>query len=270
MHIIIPMAGSGQRFINEGYKVPKPFIKVRGKMIIEYVCDMFDRANDEFTFICNKSHNKNILSGIVNNYTIRAIDEHKYGPVYTVFHGAINSIKKEEPITIAYCDTPVLWDYDLFKRKVLNVDGCILSHTGFHPHSLAPTLMAYSKTDNGRVLEIKEKACYTDNHFKEHASSGLYYFRKGEYVHNYFAEALNTDLTYNGEYYITLVYNLLIRDGLTVYSLLTDYVMSLGTPADVRNFEAWQTILEGGQVTNEEDLIKCYRYWKDANNFTQR
>ena len=33
-------------------------------------------------------------------------------------------------------------------------------------------------------------------------------------------------------------------------------------PEEVENFNAWCTILKGVQIKNEEDLLKCYRYWK--------
>ena len=46
----------------------------------------------------------------------------------------------------------------------------------------------------------------------------------------------------------------------TVYD--TDYVTVFGTPEEVENFNAWCTILKGIQVKNEEDLLKCYRYWR--------
>ena len=34
------------------------------------------------------------------------------------------------------------------------------------------------------------------------------------------------------------------------------------TPEELENFEAWNKILEAVQVKDEDDLIKCYRYWK--------
>ena len=41
------------------------------------------------------------------------------------------------------------------------------------------------------------------------------------------------------------------------------YVKVFGTPDEVENFEAWATILKGSQVKSEEDLLKCYNYWKE-------
>jgi len=50
MKIIVPMAGTGNRFVQAGYEDPKPLIRINGKRIIEYILDMFS-DNDEFVFI---------------------------------------------------------------------------------------------------------------------------------------------------------------------------------------------------------------------------
>jgi hypothetical protein len=211
---------------------------------------------------------RKVLEDAVSHPTIVSMSQHKLGPVFTVlaFDGLIY---QDEPVIISYCDTVSIWDYNDFKGFVSDIDGCVVSHTGFHPHTLSPTLFAYSKTDTGnRILGIKEKACYTNNRFDEHASSGVYYFGKGSYVSEYFKQALEKNVSYNGEYYVTLVYNLLIKDKLKVFSYLTDYVLSFGTPLDVEMFNAWQHIIKGGQVRNMADAIKSYKYWmKYAKNF---
>jgi NDP-sugar pyrophosphorylase family protein len=269
MNIIVPMAGSGERFVMAGYSDPKPLIKVGGKRIIEYVCEMYDVDKDNFYFICNEEHLAStdmlsILDGIVSRPRIISMARHKLGPVYTVL--AMRSlITDTEPVIVSYCDNPVKWDYDDFLCYVkrVNMDGCIVSHTGFHPHTLSSTMFAYSKTDVAdRVYEVKEKACFTDNRFAEHASSGVYYFKYGSYVKKYFAEAISGNVNYNGEFYVTLVYNLLIKDGLSVYSYLNDEVLAFGTPNEVQNFEAWKTITGGGQARDNDDVLACYEYWR--------
>ena len=206
-----------------------------------------------------------ILMGLVKNSSVVAIPPHKKGPVFTILE-AEEYIKDEEPVIIAYCDNPVTWNYEAFKQAMTYTDGGIVSHTGFHPHTLSSTLFAYSKTDKvGWVSEIKEKACYTNNRFTEHASSGIYYFRYGHLVKKYFKQTINENLNYKGEYYVTLVYNLLIKDGLRVFSYLNDKVLAFGTPKEVQNYEAWKTIIEGGQVHNEEEAKLCYNYWNELH-----
>ena len=123
--------------------------------------------------------------------------------------------------------------------------------------------MAFMKTEGELVAEIKEKECYTDDPMSEHASTGTYYFKRGSLIKKYFDEAMDKNIQYNGEYYVTLVYNLLIADGLRVGFYDTPFATVMGTPEEVENIEAWNSIVNKGQVKNEEDLVKCYNYWKD-------
>ena len=268
MKVIIPMAGLGQRFVDAGYNVPKPFIEVAGQKIIDRIVNMFDE-DDEMIFICNERHlrtddTESYLQGIKRGCTILSVPQHTKGPVFTVIPH-LDSIRDDEEVIVCYCDNPYLWDYKKFKNYVNknNVDGCILTHSGFHPHRLSSTYMAYCKTEGDSLLEIKEKEPYTDNHWEEHASTGTYYFRKGSYVKKYFQDAIENEVKHtNGEYYVTLVYNLLVNDGLDVRVYDTDYVTVFGTPEEVKNYEAWNTIISGAQVKSEEDLLKSYNYWK--------
>jgi NDP-sugar pyrophosphorylase family protein len=269
MKIIIPMAGTGNRFVEKGYPDPKPLIRVNGKRIIEYILEMFD-DQDEFVFICNDTHLANtnmreVLLSLKPNATIVSMPQHKLGPVWTV-KAVYDHIKDDEEVIVSYCDNPYLWKRDDFKKQMdnHNMDGCVLTHTGFHPHTLAHTKMAFVKDKPGTpyITEIKEKACYTDNPMNEHASTGVYYFKKGSYIKKYFDLALEKDIQYKGEFYVTLVYNLLLQDGLNVGYYDTPFVTVFGTPEEVENFEAWATILKGTQIKNEQDLIACYNYWK--------
>jgi len=269
MKIIAPMAGQGQRFIDVGYKDPKPLIKVGGKRIIEYISEMFNE-DDQFVFVCNDAHLENtdmrdVLLSLRPEAAIVSMPPHKKGPVFTV-QQAYDFIDDDEEVIVCYCDNPLVWSYEHFKNFVrrAEMDGCVLTHSGFHPHTLANTKMAFVKDIPGTCLfsEIKEKECYTDNPLDEHASTGAYYFRKGSMVKKYFDLAVEQDLSYKGEFYTTLVYNLLIQDGLKVGFYDTPFATVFGTPEEVKNFEAWKTILNGGQVKNEKDLKCCYYYWK--------
>ena len=87
MKIIVPMAGTGNRFVQKGYPDPKPLIRVNGKRIIEYILEMFDDEDDEFVFICNDSHlattdMRDVLLSLKPNATIVSMPQHKLGPVW--------------------------------------------------------------------------------------------------------------------------------------------------------------------------------------------
>ena len=262
------MAGIGNRFVQSGYTEPKPLIKVNGKRIIEYILDMFSQ-NDDIVFICNDEHLQNtnmkdILKSLKPNAQIISMPVHKFGPVYTVKQ-IYHLINDNEEVIVSYCDNPYIWDRNDFLQHVhtQKLDGCVLSHIGFHPHTLNNTKMAFMKEKDGLVQEIKEKECYTDNPMNEHASTGTYYFKRGSDVKKYFDQTIEKNIHYNGEYYVTLVYNLLIQDGLRIGYYDTPFATVMGTPEEVENFEAWANILSKGQVLNEQDLLSCYRYWKE-------
>jgi NDP-sugar pyrophosphorylase family protein len=277
MKVIVPMAGTGDRFRKAGYEDPKPLIPVNGKMIIEYILDMFD-PDDDYVFICNETHlrtthMRETLLQLRPNAKIVSIPNHKKGPVYTLLDAGMDDfIHDDEEVIVTYCDNPYLKDYQHFKQWVKDKesDGCILSHTGFHPHRLSPTFMAHIKETDLRIEAVKEKEPYTDDPMSEHASTGTYYFRKGSYVKKYFQELIDKDINHKGEYYVTLVYNLLINDGLAVHCYPTEHVTVFGTPEEVQNFEAWQTLINSTQVKNEDDLLRSYRYWKSYNERSPR
>lgn len=274
MKIIIPMAGSGQRFVDVGYEDPKPLIRVNGKRIIEYILDMFS-PDDDIVFICNEKHlnetnMREVLENLRPNSEIVSMPMHKLGPVYTV-QQVYDKIKDDEEVIVSYCDNPYIWNRQDFLEHVHNndLDGCVLTHSGFHPHTLNHTKMAFIKETDGLVQEIKEKECYTDDPMSEHASTGTYYFRKGSLIKKYFDLAIERDVNYNGEYYVTLVYNLLVQDKLRVGFYDTPFATVMGTPEEVENFEAWVNILSKGQIKTESDLVKCFDYWKRYHSVSQ-
>ena len=176
MHIIIPMSGIGKRFIQAGYKVPKPLIKVDKKPIIEHVCNLFP-GEDKFTFICNAKHLadtniKKVLKNIKPNANIIEIANHKKGPVYAV--SLVNKlIENDEEVIVNYCDFGTYWNYQNFLNHTRNrnADAAIPAYKGFHPHMLGNTNYAFMRDKKQWMLEIKEKEPFTNNRMEEYASN---------------------------------------------------------------------------------------------------
>ena len=52
------MSGLGSRFLEEGYKLPKPLIEVDNKEIISHVLNIFPEIYSVL-FICNEEHLNN-------------------------------------------------------------------------------------------------------------------------------------------------------------------------------------------------------------------
>jgi NDP-sugar pyrophosphorylase family protein len=238
------MSGIGSRFIEAGYKDPKPLIVVDGKPIIEHVCDLF-QGEEKFTFICNAKHlaetkMREVLLSIKPNANIIEIPIHKKGPVYAV--SLIEDlIEDEEEIIVNYCDFGSYWDYKDFLEHTRNrdADGAVPAYKSFHPHMLGSTNYAFMRDKKQWLLEIKEKEPFTNNRMNEYASNGTYYFKKGSYVKKYFQELIDRNIDLKGEYYVSLVYNLLVNDGLKVSIYDVQHMLQWGTPQDVEEYNTW-------------------------------
>lgn len=244
MHIIIPMSGIGNRFVEAGYKDPKPLIVIDGKPIIEHVCDLFPNEN-KFTFICNSKHlaetdMREVLLCIKPNSNVIEIPNHKKGPVFAVSL-VEDLIDDDEEVIVNYCDFGAYWDYEDFLKHTRNrnADGAVPAYKRFHPHMLGSTNYAFMRDDEQWMLEIKEKEPFTDNRMNEYASDGTYYFKKGSYVKKYFNELMEKDINLKGEYYVSLIYNLLVKDGLKVSIYDVQHMLQWGTPQDVEEYNIW-------------------------------
>jgi NDP-sugar pyrophosphorylase family protein len=238
------MSGVGDRFIKAGYSRPKPLIVIDGKPIIEHVCDLFP-GEPKFTFICNSKHLKEtdireVLLSIRPNATIVEIPNHKKGPVYAV-HLIEALIEDEEEVIVNYCDFGTYWVYEDFLKhtRERNADGALPAYKRFHPHMLGATNYAFMRDDKQWMLEIKEKEPFTNNRMDEYASNGTYYFKKGKFVKKYFNELMLKDINLNGEYYVSLIYNLMVQDGLKVSIYDVQHMLQWGTPQDVEEYNSW-------------------------------
>ena len=245
MKIVIPMSGMSSRFSVAGYQLPKYLLEISGKTVINHIVDLYPK-DSEFIFIVNDKNAEdtdilNHLENICENKKIFVIPSHKKGPVFTVSN-IFDQIDDDEQVIINYCDFSMYWDYDDFEKFVdkTQCDGCVVCYTGFHPHMLGSDNYAFCKTDeSNKILEIREKQPFTDNKMQEFASTGTYYFKKGSYIKKYFNELIDGDVNLNGEYYVSLVYNLLIRDNLFVNVYEVPHMLQWGTPLDLDMYLKW-------------------------------
>jgi dTDP-glucose pyrophosphorylase len=248
VQIIIPMSGLGKRFIDAGYVEPKPLIKVDGKPIIEHVVHLFPGEND-ITFICNEQHVKetnmlNILNTICPHGKIVEVPvQGREGPVHAVslIYDKIDDTKE---VIVSYCDYGTYWDYNAFllDTRSRNADGAIACYKGFHPHMLGKDNYAFLKEtyeDSRWLSEIREKQPFTNDRMSEYASNGTYYFKTGAIMKMYFKKLMDTKIKINNEYYVSMVYNLLIQDKLNVSIFEIEHMLQWGTPHDLETYNDW-------------------------------
>lgn len=269
MQIIIPMSGLGKRFVDAGYKEPKPLIEVDGMPIIQHVVNLFPNETN-ISFICNDLHlsttnMRNTLNSFSPQgkiYEVPTIG--RQGPVHAVSL-IFDKINDDDEVIVSYCDYGTDWDYEKFLEdtRSRNSDGAIACYKGFHPHMLGTDNYAFLKeTKKGSRLlqEIQEKKPFTDNRMEEYASNGTYYFKNGSIMKKYFRKLMELGETINNEYYVSMVYNLLVKDNLAVNIFEIKHMLQWGTPNDLDIYNKWSTYFK--------NIIYRQVKWKDNLNTT--
>ena len=262
MKVVIPMSGMSSRFVAAGYDIPKYLIEIDGKKVIEHIVKLYPEDSD-FVFIINDKHEKEtniveVLEGIVKRKKIVTIPCHKKGPVFSVSQFE-DLIDDNEEVIVNYCDFSIFWDYRHFRAYIdaVECDGCVICYTGFHPHMLGSDNYAFCRTDdrNG-ILEVREKQPFTDDKMSEFASAGNYYFKKGSYIKKYFKKLMDEDININGEYYVSLIYNLMVQDNLDNRVYEVPYMLQWGTPADLDIYNSWSNYYRKALVGQKEVKIE--------------
>ena len=251
VQLVIPMSGLGSRFVVRGYEDPKPLIRVHERPIIEWVLRMFPNTPDPL-FICRKDHLENtdmlaVLEKAKPAGKVVGIRGAKLGPVHTL-NAAFPQIDDDLPVLVSYCDYFMIWDYAHFLSLVESGDhdGAIPCYSGFHPHLIPKNnLYASCRVNQAKeLIEIREKFSFESDKTRALHSPGAYYFKTGKLLKHYCNILMNKRETLGGEYYVSLVFNHMVKDGLRVLvPNIIDHFCQWGTPQDLEEYQYWTSSL---------------------------
>lgn len=226
MNIILPIAGLGSRFVNAGYQIPKPFIPVQGKTMVEHVIENIAMPEDNIFIITSLDHFSYLRStNLLHKGNIAFIPEAMRlgGAASATLVQTKNFINNNEPLIIANGDQWVRYDKQAFREAVTVNDGTILTFNADSPKWSYAVL-----DDDNNVSKVAEKIVLS-----EHATVGIYGFKHGKYFVQAAEQMINKDIKTNGEFYICPVYNELIANQLKVKAFPVDEMFGMGTPEDL-------------------------------------
>lgn len=233
MNVLIPMAGAGSRFAEQGYTFPKPLIEVGNKPMIQVVVDNLN-IDAHHIFIVQKEHYEKynletVLNMVKPGCTIVQVDGVTEGAACTTLL-AREFIDNNNPLIIANSDQFVEWNSNevLYAFSTEGVDGGILTFKSTHPK------WSYAKLDDtGFVSQVAEKQPISTN-----ATVGIYYFARGSSYVNGADRMISQNIRTNNEFYVCPVFNELVQDGhkIRIKEISESGMWGLGTPEDLNNF----------------------------------
>jgi dTDP-glucose pyrophosphorylase len=245
LNIVIPMAGAGSRFANDGYTLPKPLIPVHGRPMLQWVVRNLRPAQaHRFVFICQRRHAVDfnlhrMLAEWAPGCAVVMIDGLTQGAACTVL-AARELIDSRLPLMIANSDQFADTDIDAYLAAAAapGVDGLIMTMRA------DDAKWSYVGRDEaGRVNRVVEKQVISND-----ATVGIYNFRRGQDFVAAADEMIAADDRTNGEFYVAPVYNRLIARGQRVetFDIGADGrgMHGLGTPADLQRFLAHPASLQ--------------------------
>ena len=248
IHVVVPMAGLGSRFTKAGYTVPKPFIPVFGKPMIQWVIDNMKVHPEmyggvpvaspwalKFHFIVQQAH----LDAYNFDALCKSCDlDYTITPITSVTEGAACSvllakehINNGEPLVTVNSDQFLEWNQNEFYRSLCNneYDGCI---SVFEQNNPDDVKWSYSKSDSkGIVTEVAEK-----KYISTCATTGIYGWNRGSDYVRYAEKMIAKDIRVNGEFYVCPVYNEAIAAGGVFRNLICKKIWGLGVPEDLEKF----------------------------------
>lgn len=235
----MPMAGEGSRFLKEGWTTPKPLIELNGQPLFKHaISSVTDKdIQMKYSFIVRQEH--------IDKYQIEKgirsfLPEANLFSVVKTTRGAVETCLIAEN-AIADDDAVIVMDCDLEFRskKFMEIIKQILNKpieeaTGGALVSFESNEPRYSYAalgEDGFVARTAEKEVISN-----HALCGAYFFASGrrfkQIAHLLLAEPAFT----KPEYYVSLLFNYLLKDGEKVWLAPMEEYYSYGTPEELKRY----------------------------------
>ena len=232
MIVIMPMAGRGSRFSNNGYQTPKPLIPVDGiPMFVRALGSLGNLDYELLVIIALKEHEVEYkVSELISKHLsakpvkLILIDEVTDGQLCTVLLASKDFDKK--PVLIMASDTLVEGNLEVDITNLIDAKGII------SVINLKGDAWSFARTNNdGFVVEVQEKVRISD-----WASTGLYFFSAGNDLIHFGNEMIKNNERIRGEFFVIPVYQKLINSGLQIRISEAKAMWDMGTPDSLNNY----------------------------------
>jgi NDP-sugar pyrophosphorylase family protein len=253
--LVIPMAGMGQRFVDDGYVTPKPLITVSGKaMVMHAANDLPVSKYQSFVLRSDMGCVDDIKESIKYYFPkalVSQVPSVTKGQASTALIGLdalkklcdLNGDKDISPVIFGACDNGVLFDQIAYQLLIDDpkIDVIVWGVRGYMNAVRNPHMFGWiDLQDNTCIKNISVKVPLAFP-MKDPIVIGTFTFKKAADASRVINALIKRDGRINGEYYLDSCINDAIDQGLSCYFFEVDSFISWGTPNDLKTFEYWQS-----------------------------
>ncbi len=244
--LIIPMAGLGQRFRNEGYTETKPLIKVSGEPMIEQALKTLPKFSS-YNFIIrkdldNKSEIINSLEKKFKTSSFTELNDKTNGQATTIKLGLNEINNGDGSIHIVSCDNGYIMSQSNLDNLIS--EGCDVISWAIkdYPYSqISPNSFGWVYYDsNHRIMDVCVKEKKESNYNNAVISGGFTFKNKAIFNKCYDSLILNKNII-NGEYYADSLIQEALKLNLKCKVFLIESYISWGTPTELKTYDYWQS-----------------------------
>jgi NDP-sugar pyrophosphorylase family protein len=256
--LVIPMAGMGKRFADEGYVLTKPLIAVSGKaMAIQAIDDLPKSKYQSLVLRSDMPDLADIETSIKDHFPnaiLTCVPGVTEGQACTALIGLdaleqsnqsddTNKVSPVSPITFGACDNGVLFNHEAYQALINNPDIDVIVW-GARGHTNAvrkPQMFGWIDANpNGLINTISVKTPLASP-ATDPIVIGTFTFKNTADARRAINTLIARNGRINGEFYLDSCINDAIALGLRCHLFEVDSFISWGTPNDLKTFEYWQS-----------------------------
>ena len=247
--LIVPMAGRGKRFRDEGYLTPKPLIEIQNKPMVLRSVETLPKSLNKVFVIREDMEGINIISSMIKKdypeSNIKLLKEITEGQAISSLLGLeeLDNTTDLSPLTIASCDSGYIFDNQKFQQLLnrKNVDVIIWATRNHANAKRNPEMFGWIDSDEkGQIREVSVKKPI-NNDLSKFLITGTFTFNDVNHFKKAVESCIDKGEKINGEFYLDSCINECILLGYGCYVFEVDAYISWGTPNDLKTFQYWQS-----------------------------
>ena len=275
MKILIPMAGAGKRFSDEGYKLSKPVIPTidrrTGKEYPMVVCATLDLPGLEIDgnnliYVDRDFHKKDGVEDKIKEFfpkaTFITVDKLTEGQACTCLL-AKEKIDNNEELLIAGCDNGMIIDQNKFEKMKKECDALVFTYRNNESVLTNPNAYGWVKiNDKDEITGLSIKKTISDTPMNDHAIVATFWFKEGSIFVKSAEKMIEENDRINNEFYVDSVISHILDLGYSAKVFEIDRYIGWGTPKD---YEEYQNTIKYWKEFVEEDKNYLGEYRNDES-----